>query len=372
MIRRAIRIAACASLLFAQPLSNCFAAAAKENPPNLPQYAKSITGLVAKPWRIISTADGDLNDDDKQDGAVVAVYEDAKQGVSVSRLIVALRDAHSGMLHVAEESDTATMVACGPAGSPPHLSIKKGVLLLHQECGSKTHYSFTYKYQLRKEKWLLIGYEAQKYDSMAPAASSTIDVNFVTGEVAAALYEENKPKVSERFLEVRAPRIITTGPGITDWAVPRIVIRPLTKSASAIATQAVYNNKHLFIRVQYDPPSKLTPFKVSLADSHGKTVPFVDSAVTPYGYILQSYDLATPQMKAAIVPTQDWVSQADVLMHLTLEVQPDETAPAAVRTSRKSAGAVLLSGSHEPIALDNINIEQDPMPHPFIFKVPTE
>jgi hypothetical protein len=370
MIRRAILV--CASLLLAQPLSICNAATAKENPPSLPQYAKTVTGLIVKPWRMVSTADGDLNGDGKQDAALVAVYEDEKQGLSVSRLIVALRDGQSSLLHVAEESDTATMVACGPAGSPPSLSIKKGVLLVHQECGSKTHYSFTYKYQLRKEKWLLIGYEAQKYDSMAPAASSTIDINFVTGEVAAALYEEHKPKVTERFLELRAPRIITTGPGITDWAVPRIVIRPLTKAAPAIATQAVYNNKHLFIRVQYDPPSKLTPFKVSLSDAKGKIVPFVDSAVTPYGYILQSYDLSTPQMKAAIVPTQDWAAQADTIMHLTLEVQPDEFAPATVRTSRKSPGAVLLSGSHEPIALDNINIEQDPMPHPFMFKLPTE
>lgn len=371
MISRRLIGSACFSLLlvFAQPIA---AGSAQLTPPPLPQTARSAAGLVVKPWRIVCTADGDLNGDGKPDAVLIAVYDDEKKGSAASRLIVALRDTTSGALRVAEESDTASMPACGPAGGPATLSIKKGVLLVHQECGSRTRYSFTYKYQLRKEKWLLIGYEASKFDSMAPAATSSVDVNFVTGEVAATLIEDGKARSSERFLEIRAPRIQTTGPGITDWAVPRIVIRPLTKTAPAIATQAVYNNKHLFIRVQYDPPSKSTPFRVTLLDAHDKPIPAVDSAVTPYGYILQSYDLSAPQIKAATVPVQDWAAAPDTFLHLTLEVQPEEGMAATVRTSRKSPGAVLLSGSHEPIALDNINVEQDPMPHPFVFKLPTE
>jgi hypothetical protein len=348
-----------------------FATTAKDGPPRLPQSAKTAAGLVVKPWTIISTADGDLNKDGKPDAAVVAKFEDDK--VRVSRLIVALRDPACGLLQVAEESDTASMISCGAAGSPPALSIKNNVLLVQQECGSRTRFDFTHKYQLRKGKWLLIGFEGKKVDTMAPSFASTIDVNFVTGEVAAALLEDGRPKKSERFLEIRASRIQTTGPGITDWAVPRIVIRPLTKTASAIATQAVYNNKHLFIRTQYDPPGKATPHRVSLLDSAGKTIAPLDSAVTPYGYFLESYDLSSPDLKKAVVPVTDWFAlEGDTVMRLTLEVQPDAESPAVVRTSRKSPGAVLLSRSHEPIALDNINVETDPLPHPFLFKLPTE
>lgn len=350
----------------------CLAATLKEMPAAMPQTAKTATGLVSKPWKLVATADGDLDGDNKPDAAVVATYKDPRTGVTVSRLCVALRDA-SGMLRVADDSDTATLATCGSGFPLTTLAIKNRVLSVRQECNAKLRFSFSCKYQWRKEKWLLIGYEATKVDNMAPNATSAVDVNFVTGEVAATLFEDNKVKASERFLEIRAPRINTTGPGITDWAVPRIVLRPLTKTESAIATQAVYNGKYLFVRVQYDPLTKTTPARVSLVDSNGKMIPPVESAVTPYGYILASYDLESPQMKKAIVPTQDWqATPPDELMHVTLEVQGAAEDSALVRTSRKSPGGVLFSRSHEPIALDNINVETDPMPHPFVFRLPTE
>jgi hypothetical protein len=370
MLKRGLLLASVLSFSVSPLMAS--AATVKDMPPPLPQSAKTAAGLVCKPWKLVATADGDLDGDNKPDAALVTTYRDPRSGVTISRLSVALRDAN-GALKIADDSDSATLATCGSSSPVTTLAIKNRVLLVHQECNAKMRFNFTYKYQLRKEKWLLIGYEASKVDNMAPTASSAIDVNFVTGEVAATLYEDSKVKASERFLEIRAPRINTTGPGITDWAVPRIVVRPLTKTESAIATQAVYNNKYLFIRVQYDPLTKTTPSRVSLVDGSGKVIPPVESAVTPYGYVLASYDLASAQMKKSEVQTQDWQAMPpDELMHVTLEVQADAEDPAVVRTSRKSPGAVLLSRSHEPIALDNINVETDPMPHPFVFKLPTE
>jgi hypothetical protein len=184
MLKRGLLLASVLSFSVSPLMAS--AATVKDMPPPLPQSAKTAAGLVCKPWKLVATADGDLDGDNKPDAALVTTYRDPRSGVTISRLSVALRDAN-GALKIADDSDSATLATCGSSSPVTTLAIKNRVLLVHQECNAKMRFNFTYKYQLRKEKWLLIGYEASKVDNMAPTASSAIDVNFVTGEVAATL-----------------------------------------------------------------------------------------------------------------------------------------------------------------------------------------
>jgi len=336
--------------------------------PATPRTAKNATGLVKAPWTLVSQALGDLNNDGRPDAAVVANFASEKLEEPISRLIVALQNK-SGQLEVVAESDRATMASCGSSGGQPMVEIKKGILLVNHYCGSRERTELTHKYQLRNDKWLLIGFTAVNYDSTAPNNTQSVDINFVTGQV-----ESNssigKNDHNERFLEVRAPKISSPEPSVTDWSVPRIVLRPLTGKAPAIATQAVYSDKKLFVRVQYDPPSNLTPYKVSLVTAGGKTIAPLNSEKSPYGYVLQTYDLTSQAMKQS-QKTPEEAAESHKILRLNLEVQADAAAPARVSTARTSTGAILLSRSHEPLTLKEVDAANGPMPHPLMYSLPS-
>lgn len=342
-------------------------ALAVESLPPLPSSGLKPADLVRKPWTLVSEAVGDLNNDGKPDAAVVAALKD-KDGVAVgSKLVVALRGP-DGRLKVAASSGTATMSACGPSGGEPSVEINKGVLTVGHYCGARERYQFNHKYQWRQNKWLLIGYTGDTYDSTAPDVSQNIDINLVTGEVEAGMTLPNS-KTSERFLEIRSASIGNAQPAITDWSVPRIVIRPKTKDSPAIAIQALHNKKLLFIKVQCDPPTELIkPDQIALLDAKGKVVPATKKESSPYGYALLTYDLTAPPISKSSAHVEEWSAlNPPRLLRLTLAVK-DKSGDAT--TARKSTGAILLSNAKEPLTLNNIDVAEGPLVHPFIFKLP--
>lgn len=326
----------------------------------------------SKAWTVVSRATGDLNGDSRPDQAEV------RQNGEVSRLVILVRTA-DGKLQKAAESDTATMLSCGPSGGIPTVTIARGVLQVGQYCGSRQRYDFAYKYQWRNKKWLLIGFTCNTNDANAAASSQKIDINFVTGEVAAGFVNGNKKK-SERFLEVRAPYIKAVQPGITDWSVPRIVLRPLTKTAPAIATQAVFNDNQLFIKVECDPPGKAVPNKISLVTADRKTVAPTAVETSAYGYAVARFDRHAPELKAAAAKVTDWSSEhPHQVLRLSLQIDPPDAAPTKpavaakpITTARTSTGAILLSKAHEPLTLSDIDVQEQPLPHPFIYPFPED
>lgn len=311
----------------------------------------------------ISEATGDLNGDGRPDKAVIVPAGES------AKLMIMLQ-GKDGKYKLAAESSKAVMAACGPSGGIPTVTIKQGVLSVGHYCGSRSRYEFTHKYQWRQNKWLLIGFTGETVDTAIPDSTQKIDINFVTGDVE-DFHFKGKQKHSEHFLEVRAPHIVAPTPTITDWSVPRIVLRPLSKSAPAIATQAVFNDKQLFIRVQCDPPGSTLPKKIWLTTADNKTIQ--PSAIEPsptYGYVLAKFDLTAPLMKSAATKVTDWSSdKAHKVLRLTLQVDPGDSTP-VLSTSRTHAGAILLSNAHEPLTLTDIDVENGSLPHPFMYAFP--
>lgn len=323
---------------------------------------------------VVSEATGDLNGDGRADEA--KILQDGQS----STLVISFRGA-DGKLKKVTENNTATMLPQGPSGGQPSVEINKGVLLVEHYCGARQRYEFTHKYQWRKGQWLLIGYTGSTNDANTTDSAQRVDINFVTGEVATSFINGSK-KRSERFLEIRAPRIVAAQPGITDWSVPRIVLRPLTKTAPALATQAVANDKLLFIKVQYDPPGKEAPKKMFLQTADGKQIQPVKVETSAYGYTVGSFDLSAPELKAAAAKVTDWSSEKPFqVLRLSLVV-PDEkpsgsvvhgaggARAGAISTARPDVGAILLSDSHEPLTLKDIDVLNQPLPHPFIYQLP--
>lgn len=328
---------------------------------------------------VVSEASGDLNGDGRADEA--KILQDGQS----STLVISFRGAEDKLKKVTE-SATATMLPQGPSGGQPSVEINKGVLLVEHYCGARQRYEFTHKYQWRKGQWLLIGYTGSTNDANTPDSAQRVDINFVTGEVATSFINGSK-KRSERFLEIRAPHIVATQPAITDWSVPRIVLRPLTKTAPALATQAVANDKQLFIKVQYDPPGKDAPREMFLQTADNKMLQPIKVKTSPYGYTIGSFDLSAPEMQAATAKVTDWSSEKPYqVLRLSLVV-PGEKASAggarggsggrggsvragATSTARPDVGAILLSDSHEPLTLKDIDVQNQPLPHPFIYELP--
>lgn len=318
---------------------------------------------VGGDFTVISQAKGDLNGDGRPDEARISANEES------SNLEILLRGA-DGKLKKSAESATATMLRCGPSGGQPSVEIKKGVLHVNHYCGARQRYEYTHKYQWRKNKWLLIGYTAVSTDSNAANRFQKIDINFVTGEVQAS-YADQGPTTSSRFLEIRAPHIVAPRPGITDWSVPRIVLRPLTKTLPAVAAQAVYSDSKLFVRVQCDPPRKDFPKRLTLWTEDKKEIAPSSVETNPYGYILATFDLKSPSIKKAVAKVEDATSLTPhQVLRLTVQIEPEDKTQPPITTAAPQTGAILLSKSHEPLALTDINIEEGPMPHPFIYTLP--
>ena len=276
------------------------------------------------------------------------------------KLVIALREA-DGVLHKCAESDFAIPLT----GRRPQVAIKKNVLSVEHSSGSHPRLSTNHKYQWQNNQWNLIGYTRSTSDTTSRQAVDTVDVNLLTGEVAAAL--NAKKSCSARFLEIRSPEIEGSEPSPADWTAPSVWLNSKTEQCPIIAVQSVHSKDTLFLRTQLQRSNNIADGDVQLLDEKGKVLPPNSKKKTAYAYILSSYDLKTlrGEGKAA--------GDDPELIRVTVQVSPIHCGcKKTFATSQIGAGAFLLTKLKGLPALAEIDARDGSVIHPELWPLPED
>ena len=163
----------------------------------------SYQSFVPKNWKILEKVQGDLNQDDQAD--IALIIEDTNPdnfvvnaglgsnvlNVNERKLLVLLKHANGYQLASSNstlptEGDAESPCLADPLGETEALSIQKGVLKVHLHywlsCGSwyVTNHIYTFRYQDRAFK--LIGYDVNDFHR-ASGDITARSINFMTGKV---------------------------------------------------------------------------------------------------------------------------------------------------------------------------------------------
>lgn len=331
----------------------------------VPQTSKNLAGFVPKHWFLESSAEGDLNKDGLADCAlVISDTEDCSESKPANqrKLVIALREA-DGLLHKSVESDTAVSLS----GNPPQVSIKKDVLSVEHDGGFRYKLSTSHKYQLHNDRWNLIGYTHVEHDTAATHAVDSVDVNLLTGEVAANL--SAKRSCSSRFFEIRSPQIDGAEPSPADWTAPSVWLNQKSEQCPTVAVQSVHSKDTLFLRTQLQGSSAIGEDEVRLVDEKGQPITPQSKRKTAYGYILSSYDLKPLIGEKPVTAKND----DPEMLRLTVQVTPALCGcKKTFSTAQNGAGAILLTKLKGLPAIAEVDMREGNEVHPVIWPLPEE
>lgn len=341
------------------------AVGAHDGAPDIPVRASKPEGFAPEPWRIDSLATGDLNKDGLSDAAMILSIDGGANGTAQRKVVIALKRKDGGY-EKSQESDKATVLACGPSGGIPSLEIKKGVLIVNHYCGARARYEYYHKYQLRNGQWILIGYTASTYDTIEPGKKQVIDVNTMTGQVSSTCVSGSKT-LREHLLELWAAPLTSDEPSPSDWGAPCVRLSASSSPGSPVATlQAVHSNKKLFVKAQLDGDKHLTAEDVCLIDSFGHVIPPESSRATIYGYIVNSYDLNSRPLKE-LISKQETNGNQEPILRLSVDVKPHVAGCQKLSThGKKEPGAIFLSKNKGAPEFKDVDVRDGDPVHPFL------
>lgn len=356
----------CAGMLNSFGVKPSFAAT---DVPAVPNKVPNVAGFAAGGWKIESHADGDLNKDGRPDAAVILAFPDDGSPIVERVLVVAFRDP-AGKLVKNKENKSAVALSGGTLTSSPKVSIKHGVLIIDHSHGGKETTNYEHKYQWREGNWVLIGYTENTHSAKSNYNHRSLDLNLLTGELASSLSSQKK-SLSERFMEVRSPLIQTDQPTAADWTSPSVWLKTDVKDCPVISIRSVHNAKKLFIRVQYEGSKNMTKKDLRVVDTGGRPLVPESLNVTPYGYVIASYDLESQPLKRLVDATSKDETKGMVL-RLNVEIKGTAcncTKPVTT-ASKNDPGAILLTALKSLPNLDDVNVREGHSVHPPLYDFP--
>ncbi len=334
-----------------------------QEPEPFPAKAKTPRELAPKPWRIESSAIGDLNKDGRPDAALIV--SSGAEGANAQRKLIIAFKRKDGLFEKIIENDTAT-ISGGTAAASPQVSIKKGVVSLSQSWGGRQHHESTHKYQYRDGHWMLIGYTITSAEETDPAGRRSLDINLLTGDVSASVGTGTGAQ-HERFRELWAARIDGAEPTPSDWC-PHTVQMPIPGSEDhkIVTLQAVHSNSKLFIRAQVEGGKPLGAGDVIMTDAEGNKIAPESSRATIYGYLINEYDLTQGPLKDA-VGKFNTASSNEKLFRANITVHPRaDGKKLTMSTGGKRPAAIFLSERKGAVELKDIDMRQGSLLHPLI------
>lgn len=162
------------------------------DPSQIPLEASSISGFVPQGWKLEEEISGDLNNDSIPD-YVLKLVEDvpaAKGDVANERqraLIIVFRNKDGKLFRAAFAGKLLQCTTCGGAfygtgESPANIKIKKDVLIVDQDHGSREVSTETYRFRYEPDtkRFALIGFDFVSADR-STGKSVSESTNFLTG-----------------------------------------------------------------------------------------------------------------------------------------------------------------------------------------------
>ena len=194
MVRRTVAVLSCMSVA----LSWSAAAPAMEDRPlvdltRLPLRAASIGDFVPQSWKVEEQIDGDLDRDGTRD-VVLKLIEDLPDNdiedypADRRRALLVLLRRSGAFVRAGTNNQLLVCTGCGGAfygviETPVDVSIVKGVLVVHQEWGSRwvTEETYRFRYDPAAGRFVLIGQDVVVHDR---AIGTTVkeSTNLITGD----------------------------------------------------------------------------------------------------------------------------------------------------------------------------------------------
>ena len=164
--------------------------------------SQNIESLIPEGWQLIAKAEGDLNQDNLVDAAIV-IEQDVENlfldEAAPRALLIALQN-DKGTYELSIRSDKAILKANegGVWGDPFYegLSVDRGSLLINFYGGSNWRWANTYRFRYQDDGWYLIGATLSNYWTVN-GEGTTEDYNLLTGESKIKRTDENGEETEE-------------------------------------------------------------------------------------------------------------------------------------------------------------------------------
>lgn len=199
--------------------------------PSVAQNGKTAADFVPTGWKIIGTAEGDLNHDGKPDVALVLqgndeAYKWTNEGLGESEvdqnprmLVIALAQPAGGFRKLTQ-SNNFIPVHDNPVADDPFdgIDVQRGLLNIHfrmwASAGSWSMSVTQYKFRYEDSAMRLIGYEYY-HRHRASGAEYTVSANLLTGRQRTTQSDEGsyKPKETWQKLKIGKWTLDTLGDG---------------------------------------------------------------------------------------------------------------------------------------------------------------
>lgn len=158
----------------------------------VPAMAKNVAGFVPQGWKLEEDVKGDLNGDGVTDHVLKLIEGkpangDDEMGMGTRAMVIVFADEGGTLRKAAVAPKLLQCSGCGGAfygagNAPANVSIKKGVIIVEQDYGSRwvTDMTFRFRYDEQPGMFILIGFDFSSRDR-AEGSSSDESTNYLTG-----------------------------------------------------------------------------------------------------------------------------------------------------------------------------------------------
>ena len=160
----------------------------------VPETAATLKGFIPAGWKLEEQIGGDLNGDGIADHALKliedkpATNKDDTMNERGRALVLVFEDKEGKFRNAAVADKLLQCASCGGAfygvsPAPANVSIKKGVLIVEQDHGSRwvTDVTFRFRFDEQPNMFILIGFDYSSRDRAAGGGASE-STNYLTGK----------------------------------------------------------------------------------------------------------------------------------------------------------------------------------------------
>ena len=205
--------------------------------PSINMQAKDINNFIPNNWKLLDSAQGDLNKDKQTDLALILQYKDSisivnKDDDSIVTqpriLIILLYDPTTNQYQLVEKSNSFILYHDDPNMEDPYqdISINSGILKIDFSffmfSGGWGMYHNSYKFRFQDTSFVLIGAD-ESYVHRATGESEDRSYNFLTKKVkvSTGTISSDKQKVIWRTIDLKEQKTLKTFKEPFSWEVEK-------------------------------------------------------------------------------------------------------------------------------------------------------
>jgi uncharacterized protein len=158
--------------------------------------------LIPSGWRILQSAQGDLNQDKRDDVAMVLIQpQEEEEQMDHERMLLVLLQQPDGSFQKAAETSKAILCrGCGGVYGDPleSIAIDNGALVITHYGGSRDRWGYVHRFRLQDGDWYMTGRTETYHDTLSQK-SETTDENLLTGEMVVDRVSEEGAQTTEKL-----------------------------------------------------------------------------------------------------------------------------------------------------------------------------